>query len=149
MARETVVKLTDDLDGSAAAATVKFALDGLHYEIDLSEKNDNALRTTLNPFIEAARRVRPEPTRGGRALGRPVDKERNQAVRRWALEEGVELPSRGRIAGGVLEAFDAKDVAALYAAAGLEMEPEEPAEPEPPQAPKRGRRKVEAEFSQA
>jgi hypothetical protein len=72
-----------------------------------------------------------------------VDKDRNARIRQWALDQGVELPGRGRIAGAVQRAYDAGDVAALYAAAGLEM-PEE--EPEP--APKRSRRRAaSAEFS--
>jgi hypothetical protein len=48
------------------------------------------------------------------------------AIREWALESGVELPSRGRIAGGVLEAYDAGDGDALFAGVGLEREPEKP-----------------------
>jgi hypothetical protein len=39
MAKETVTRLLDDLDGGVAHETVKFALDGHSYEIDLSSKN--------------------------------------------------------------------------------------------------------------
>lgn len=39
MAQITVVVLEDDLDGSAAAETVTFALEGVSYEIDLSTAN--------------------------------------------------------------------------------------------------------------
>jgi len=140
MARETIVTLVDDIDGSVAASTVTFSLDGSTYEIDLSDKNNNALRTALNPFIEGARRVRGASVRGGRASGRTTDKDRNSAIRTWALDNGVELPSRGRIAGAVQDAYDAKDVPGLYTAAGLEMEPEE--------KPRRGRGRS-AEFSSA
>ncbi|MTD17135.1 hypothetical protein GIS00_24680 [Nakamurella sp. YIM 132087] len=37
MASITPVIMTDDLDGSKAAETVAFALDGSKYEIDLSQ----------------------------------------------------------------------------------------------------------------
>jgi hypothetical protein len=139
MARETIVTLVDDIDGSVAASTVTFGLDGYSYEIDLSDKNNNALRTALNPFIEGARRVRGGSARG-RASGRTTDKDRNATIRTWALDNGVELPSRGRIAGAVQDAYDAKDVPRLYAAVGLEMEPEA--------KPRRGRGRS-AEFSSA
>ena len=139
MARETIVTLVDDIDGSVAASTVTFGLDGYTYEIDLSDKNNNALRTALNPFIEGARRARGGSTRS-RGSGRTTDKDRNATIRTWALDNGVELPSRGRIAGAVQEAYDSKDVPGLYAAAGLEMEPEE--------KPRRGRGRS-AEFSSA
>jgi len=39
MAQKTLILLQDDLDGSEAAETVSFGLDGKSYEIDLSEKN--------------------------------------------------------------------------------------------------------------
>ena len=37
MARKVQVILTDDVDGSEAAETVNFGLDGVTYEIDLSD----------------------------------------------------------------------------------------------------------------
>ena len=39
MARREVVVLEDDLEGGSADETVKFALDGVQYEIDLTAKN--------------------------------------------------------------------------------------------------------------
>jgi hypothetical protein len=39
---ETIVTLTDDLDGSKADRTLAFGYDGGSYEIDLSKKNATA-----------------------------------------------------------------------------------------------------------
>ena len=39
MAQKTLVVLEDDIDGGEAEVTVKFALEGINYEIDLSKKN--------------------------------------------------------------------------------------------------------------
>jgi hypothetical protein len=138
MARETIVQLVDDLDGSPAESTVRFGLDGIAYEIDLSEKNENELRTKLGPFLEAATRVRAE-VRRGRGKGPTTDKERNTAIRAWALSEGVELAQRGRIANVVQEAYEANDGDMLREALGLELVEEKPT---------RGRRRVSnPEFS--
>jgi hypothetical protein len=64
--------------------------------------------------------------RAGGGRGRPGrlagQRDRNLAIRQWALDNGIELPSRGRIAQGVQDAFDAGDVPALYSATGLEMD---------------------------
>jgi hypothetical protein len=49
--------LTDDVDGGEAAETVRFALDGVEYEIDLSEEHARELRDALTVFVDAARRV--------------------------------------------------------------------------------------------
>jgi hypothetical protein len=54
------------------------------------------------------------------------------------LANGVELPTRGRIAQGYEDAYDADNVALLYEAAGLQL----PA----PDKPKR-RKKTDALFS--
>lgn len=70
MASKTVVELFDDLDGGRADETVKFAMDGVEYEIDLSSTNAAALRGVFTDYISHAhpvsgrsRRVtRPGPT---------------------------------------------------------------------------------------
>lgn len=127
MARETIEKLVDDIDGSEATATVTFSVDDVSYVIDLNDRHQDELRAKLGPFVDAGRRVRGQ----GRvvATGRPrsvADKERNSAIREWALNEGVELPSRGRIAGAVQQAYDAKDGDALRTALGLELVEDRP-----------------------
>ena len=57
MAKKVVVELIDDTDSSPAAETVSFALDGVSYEIDLSDENAAGLRSALAPWISAGRRV--------------------------------------------------------------------------------------------
>ncbi|GAA0607975.1 hypothetical protein GCM10009547_07400 [Sporichthya brevicatena] len=58
MARRTVKALQDDLTGGPADETVRFSLDGIDYEIDLSAKNAERLRSDLDLYVAAARRVR-------------------------------------------------------------------------------------------
>ena len=57
MAQKITVELEDDLDGGPADQTVRFGVDGAEYEIDLSKKNAAALRRTLAPFIDHARKA--------------------------------------------------------------------------------------------
>ncbi len=52
---EVTVSLIDDFDGTEAAETIKFSLDGKSYEIDLSKTNANELRRTLRPYIDRSR----------------------------------------------------------------------------------------------
>ena len=51
MAKQIIHKLVDDLDGGDADETVKFALDGIQYEIDLSKKNADKLRELFAPYV--------------------------------------------------------------------------------------------------
>jgi hypothetical protein len=122
MAREVIERLVDDLDGSAATESVSFALDGGTYRIDLNEQHAADLRSKLDPYVQAARRVRPAGGAPAGARSSANRRDRNAAIRQWALDAGIELPGRGRIARAVQDAYDAGDVPALYAATGLEMD---------------------------
>src|SRR5437763_16697555 len=61
MAERIQVDLVDDVHGSPAQHTVTFALDGVTYEIDLSERNAEALRSAFARYIEQGRRVSGTP----------------------------------------------------------------------------------------
>jgi hypothetical protein len=117
--QRTIVRLTDDLDPSLEATdTITFALDGTQYEIDLADKNVDELRSAFQRYIEHARKV--GGRRGSAAPSRASSGRRQDLsqVRQWAASNGVELSTRGRIAGGVLAAYDAQDVSALRTATG-------------------------------
>ena len=67
MAQKITVVLEDDLDGGPADETVRFAIDGTGYEIDLSARNAAAFRTLFAPYLEHARKA-------GRAPGRRANR---------------------------------------------------------------------------
>lgn len=104
MAQKSVVSLEDDLDGGPADETVRFAIGGVEYEIDLSTNNAARLRRQLAPFVEHARKV-------GRASGRPVrtaaSRQRSHDIRAWAREQGLDLSERGRIPASVARKYEA------------------------------------------
>lgn len=109
MAQKVQVLLVDDVSGGDAAETVTFALDGVSYEIDLSEENATRLRDSLGEWTGKARRVggrrrsgNSGPRRSGGEGGSGLD---TQAVRTWAREQGLEVSDRGRISSSVSEAY--------------------------------------------
>ena len=57
MAQKVRIILEDDLDGGPADETIRFGLDGAHYEIDLSSANAARLRDAIRPFVAKSRRV--------------------------------------------------------------------------------------------
>ncbi|SFP72312.1 Lsr2 protein [Amycolatopsis arida] len=109
MAQKVVVELIDDIDGTEAAETVEFGLDGVTYQIDLSEENAEELREALAQYIEHARRAGGRKRAAGGRNGQrtPIDREQNQAIRAWARENGYEISDRGRIPSEVVEAYHA------------------------------------------
>ena len=99
----------DDIDGSEAEGTVRFALDGAEYEIDLNAKHAEALRKALSRYVEAARRS------SGTAARRPARAGRRAAasglntteVREWAKAQGIEVKDRGRVPAELVVRFRA------------------------------------------
>jgi hypothetical protein len=110
MAQQVLVQLVDDLDGTASSdvSTVLFSLDGVTYEIDLSETNAERLRGSLAEYVDAGRRVGGRIKRGGKS-GQNGSGAANDAglVRAWANENGFGLSGRGRIPSHVVEAYRA------------------------------------------
>ncbi|WP_018503519.1 histone-like nucleoid-structuring protein Lsr2 [Parafrankia discariae] len=110
MAQKTIVSLIDDLSGETADETVRFGLDGAHYEIDLSETNATKLRESLAAFVSAGRRsgARSSGGRRGPRTGsaRPAGTDRTADIREWARSNGYTVSDRGRIASNIVEAFD-------------------------------------------
>ena len=99
----------DDIDGSAAEGTVRFALDGTDYEIDLNKQHAEALRKALAKYVEAARRS------SGAAAKRPARSGRRSSasglntteVREWAKAQGIEVKDRGRVPAELVVRFRA------------------------------------------
>src|SRR5262245_27691165 len=108
MSRQVLVQRVDDLDGTASSdvSTVLFSLDGVTYEIDLSEANAERLRGSLGQYVESARRVGGRLKRGSKAAqnGAGSSHEAGQ-IRAWANDNGVGLSGRGRIPSHVVEAY--------------------------------------------
>lgn len=105
MAQRVEVVLIDDLDGGPAAETVTFALDGVSYEIDLSDANAQKLRDDFASWTGHARRsgtARSTKRRGGGGS------KRNDlaAIREWARANGHSVSDRGRISAEVQAAYD-------------------------------------------
>ena len=111
MARQTTVRFIDDLDGSDAAGTFDFSLDGRAYQIDLSDENAAKLRDALAPYVGAARKTsgRARTPRQSAVADKPVRSNRDQtsAIREWARANGHQVSERGRIPKSVLEAYQA------------------------------------------
>jgi len=93
------------MDGSPDAETLTFGLNGVTYEIDLSEANRAKLSAAFAPFIAAGRRS----SRGGRRrAGRPgAERVDRAAVRAWAREAGLAVSERGRISADIMRQYEA------------------------------------------
>ena len=109
MAQRVQIVLEDDLDGGTAAETVTFGLDGVSYEIDLSDKNAGKLRDEFASWIGHARRSGGRRTTSRRVAGGSSSASSRRdlsAVRAWARANGHQVSDRGRVSAAVQEAYD-------------------------------------------
>jgi hypothetical protein len=105
MAKKTIEKFYSDLSGDEItdqSGSVAFAFDGTGYEIDLTESERAEFAGLLEKYMSAGRKK--TSTRRSQASRSANDP---KAVRAWAAENNIEMPSRGRIPASVLEAYTA------------------------------------------
>lgn len=105
MAQRVQILLVDDIDGGDADETVRFGLDGVDYEIDLSAKNVSALRDGLAKYIGEARRVGGRRRTGRKSVGGGATDA--STIREWAKDNGWEVSDRGRVSAEIREAYAA------------------------------------------
>jgi hypothetical protein len=106
MAKETIIQIIDDIDGSKGAEEVSFAYQGVDYVIDLSKKNKNALERVLKPYIDAGTKKTRSGGRG--AAKRSSGRSDLASVREWAKGQGIEVSDRGRVSQSILSRYDAE-----------------------------------------
>jgi nucleoid-associated protein Lsr2 len=108
MAQKVQTLFVDDLDGSEAEGTVRFALDGTEYEIDLSTEHAQQLRDALARYIAAARRTGASARQPARGRRKTTGSAPNSTeVREWAKTQGIDVKDRGRIPAELVVKFKA------------------------------------------
>lgn len=109
MAQRVQVILVDDLNGGEATETVEFALDGVTYEVDLSDTNAAKLRDDLAQWIGVARRSggRRQTRRASRGGGSGASRDELAAMREWGRDNGFKVSDRGRVSKELQEAYAA------------------------------------------
>lgn len=97
----TTTEIIDDIDGSRPARAVSFSLDGTTYRIDLSAEHEDELRYILTRYIAHARPL-------VRRNSVPLRRDDAWSVRRWAFDQGYEVPTRGRLGSYWFKLYDAQ-----------------------------------------
>ena len=117
MAKATVDVLVDDLDGSEGAETVRLGWNGEWRELELSKRNLASLSRALDRYWDVARPTSASGRtnrrrRTGAVTSSPARKAKRttkrdpKVIRAWATDNGIAVPSRGRIPGEVERQYD-------------------------------------------
>jgi hypothetical protein len=111
VAQKITTLFIDDIDGGAAEGTVRFALDGTEYEIDLNAEHTEELRSALGKYVSHARKVGGTARRGGRVAGRAArgagSALNTTEIRNWARENGYDIKDRGRVPADLVAKYQA------------------------------------------
>jgi len=110
VAQKITTLFIDDIDGGAAEGTVRFALDGTEYEIDLNAQHSEELRSALGKYVSHARKVGGASRRAGRGAGRgrgAGSTLNTTEIRNWARENGYDIKDRGRVPADLVAKYQA------------------------------------------
>ncbi|SNT32816.1 histone-like nucleoid-structuring protein Lsr2 [Rhodococcoides kyotonense] len=113
MAKKVYVQLVDDIDDKpieSGGEHITFSVNGVSYEIDLSDKNAKEFHRKLNYYIEHSARIGSKRTKksvGTATAAIKRDANQTKAIREWAKANGYSISARGRIPADVEHAFDA------------------------------------------
>ena len=127
MAKQIVV--IDDLTGESDAETRSLTIDGVDYEIDLTDASMQRLKNSIREFLEVARVASPRSASRSAGLAAPRSLKRGTPVRKaqvlpspsstiraWASANNVDCPTRGRIPASVIEAYERSMAPVMFSA---------------------------------
>jgi hypothetical protein len=110
MAQRVRTILISDLSGDEVeddGESIAFSYKGVDYTIDLTAKEAAGFDKAIAMYVEHARkggRSRSPRSASGSAQGHA---ERIGNMKRWAAEQGLDYPRRGRLPKSLVDAYDA------------------------------------------
>ncbi|CAA9238242.1 MAG: hypothetical protein AVDCRST_MAG50-1528 [uncultured Acidimicrobiales bacterium] len=106
MARRTTIITTCDLCDKETEnpSKVNLGWNRSQWELDLCDRDFAAVSKQFDAWVDQGRKVTNRGGGGGRRTSPPSDLE---SVRAWARDQGLDVKSRGRIPGSVMEAYTA------------------------------------------
>jgi hypothetical protein len=127
VAKQIVV--IDDVTGESNAETRSLTIDGVDYEIDLTDASMQRLKDQIREFLEVARVASPRSSSRSAGLAAPRSIKRGTPVRKaqvlpspsstirvWASANNVDCPTRGRIPASVIEAYERSMAPVMFSA---------------------------------
>lgn len=119
MAKRTIHMLIDDISGEEADESIRFVVDGVEYEIDLSKKNADKMREVFATYTQSGTklgRIGRVPQQRAVTYRRTelaatgdTRKEQNRAIREWAAQQNIRVSDRGRIRTEVEDAYEGRE----------------------------------------
>ena len=108
--KRIIHELISDLSGRPADETVTFSIDGVAYEIDLTEAEAFKLRNMLQPYVKNGQKAAKTGKTGRVVLGSGSSSRTQQLreVRAWCRDNGYNVPGYGRVPAELWEAYETR-----------------------------------------
>lgn len=110
MAQRVRTILISDLSGDeveSGGESISFSYKGVDYTIDLTAKEAAGFDKAIAMYVGHARKGgRARPGRSSSGSGN-THAERIGNMKKWAAEQGIDYPKRGRLPKSLIEAYDA------------------------------------------
>jgi hypothetical protein len=110
MAQRVKTILISDLSGEeveSGGESISFSYRGSDYSIDLTAKEaaafDKAMATYMDHAQKSSRSSRPSRSSSGSAQSQRA---RVQNMKKWAAEQGIDYPKRGRLPKSLVDAYE-------------------------------------------
>jgi len=98
--------LTGELLDEQTAQSVRFAVEGVSYQMDLSEANAKKFYESIKKYTDVADRVAgSQPVARRTTSSTRTDKQTLQDARAWLRENGHEVSDRGRIKTDLMDLY--------------------------------------------
>ena len=110
MAQRVRTILISDLSGDeveAGGESIAFSYRGVDYTIDLTAKEAKGFDKAIAMYVEHARKGGRSRTARASSASSNSHGERIGNMKRWAAEQGMDYPKRGRLPKSLVEAYDA------------------------------------------
>lgn len=101
----------------AGRESVSFGYHGVGYVIDLTAKEADGFEKAIGMYVAHARKAGRTPRRGsangalssgsGSGTAGAANRERISDLKRWATEQGIDYPKRGRLPKSLVDAYAA------------------------------------------
>lgn len=95
------ITVNDDINNQPGAKERRFSIDGVDYEIDLTNENYKRFLSIFHPYIKVAR-VAKQKRRNAAPVISPEDR---ASIRAWAIANGRQISNRGRFPNDVVRDY--------------------------------------------
>ena len=110
MAQRVRTILVSDLSGDeveSGGESISFSYKGVDYTIDLTAKEAAGFDKAIAMYVQHAQKAGRRRAARSSSWSSPRQGERVSTMKKWADEQGIDYPRRGRLPKSLVEAYDA------------------------------------------